>query len=682
MKIEVNNVKKKLKFLTREKKNDSDVVGDVSYSMPSEIFKFLILLFVATCFVMFQYQDLFFNNDNKIINIIRKIYLYSFGLAFGDVMNLIILGSFLTLCVRWCGSIFKNYYFSWFKPYIKVDYWILRKKIITFVWLTLLFIALIYHCVLVSFRVQNIWYYSIDDVKNIYIKGWYYSFTNQIELAANKSVDYPVAYLNIGFILDSLFNLLYVISFSPYLAIVSALLIWTLAWVFLVTLNPFKYFKNINERKKTIVMIEQYLQKVNSLFYYTPEVKKLFKFYKDVANVLKIDYLKFNFNYLKKMAKKNMNLLSTHTLTAKYFENIKAKKSRMVLETEEFLKTIENNPANSSTTTITLDVAADIKMPSVNAQDLLIHSKGNKINSYISNESTSEFSKDFDLTEERYMSNYVETAEIEAVDHESTKLLIMDLEPKSKKTKKKTKMRTVETVIEYNKINIKDKVASEEIANKNILLITQQVDQIINKKTDIPETQSHTQQPLVNTDELINTSEYTQEIKKDLIDQNNYKTIELEKTNEYSKENNTNEKIQNQVGFLIDSVENTVVINIDEIKQKTNIANQQTDYLDDKKIDESLGFIIPEDSYEVNVQKDDDLKSKEEFIAQLDSIEIDNLNSKEIKLNDNQVNKNKDFQFMFDTNTILINNSVETNNDKVDYFDEDDSWVSPILSDN
>lgn len=100
MKIEVNSVRKRLKIFAREKKNENDVVGDVSYSIPGEILKFLILLFVALAFIMFQYQDLFFHNDNKVINIIRKIYLYSFGLAFGDIITLVIIGSFLTLMVR------------------------------------------------------------------------------------------------------------------------------------------------------------------------------------------------------------------------------------------------------------------------------------------------------------------------------------------------------------------------------------------------------------------------------------------------------------------------------------------------------------------------------------------------------------------------------------------------------
>lgn len=690
MQIEVNNVKKRLKIFAREKKNENDVVGDVSYSIPGEILKFLILLFVALAFIMFQYQDLFFHNDNKVINIIRKIYLYSFGLAFGDIMTLVIIGSFLTLMVRWFGSIFKNHYFAWFKSYTRVDYWILRKRIISFVWLTLLFVALIYHAVLVSFRVENIWYYSTADVKNIYLKGWYYTFTNQADLLAGKSVDYPVAYLNIGFLLDTLFNLFYVVTFSPYLAIISAFLIWTLAWLFLVTLNPIKYFKNINERKKTIVMVEQYLQKINSLFYYTPQVRELFKFYKDAAEVLKVDYLKFNFRYLQKLVKKNLTLLAQHTLTAKYFENVKAKKTASQLEAEEFLKTIETTQTNTTSATITLNAAADIKMPAINAQGLLVNKQNkNNTNTYISNESTNEYSKDFDLTEERYMSNYVETIEVEPQSQESTKLLIDDLENKKPDTQEiKSKAKTKEMSAKFEAVQpVEEK--TKEITN--ILLADQAISEVTKEEKLAPTMEQVGQQFLVDTNELTDTNDAeTAQTQSNIIDQNNSKTVELVKE---TIENEDSKTLEQEIAFLIDSSENTFVMNAEKntqnitqtMSQPVEIKAQTIEQKIEEKVEnkeQTIGFIIPEDSNETVIEKDDDLKTKEEFIAQLDSIEADNLASKEIKLEQVEREKRQDFQFTFDTNTVVINNDSNKSKDKVDYFEDDNDWVSPILSDN
>ncbi|RMX34934.1 putative membrane protein [Mycoplasmopsis fermentans MF-I2] len=688
MKIEVNSVRKRLKIFAREKKNENDVVGDVSYSIPGEILKFLILLFVALAFIMFQYQDLFFHNDNKVINIIRKIYLYSFGLAFGDIITLVIIGSFLTLMVRWFGSIFKNHYFAWFKSYTRVDYWILRKRIISFVWLTLLFVVLIYHVVLVSFRVENIWYYSTADVKNIYLKGWYYTFTNQADLLDGKSVDYPVAYLNIGFLLDTLFNLFYVVTFSPYLAIISAFLIWTLAWLFLVTLNPIKYFKNINEHKKTIVMVEQYLQKINSLFYYTPQVRELFRFYKDAAQVLKVDYFKFNFRYLQKLVKKNLTLLAQHTLKAKYFENVKAKKTASQLEAEEFLKIVETTQTNTTSATITLNAAADIKMPAINAQNLLVnkHNKNNT-NTYISNESTSEYSKDFDLTEERYMSNYVETIEVEAQSQESTKLLIDDLENKKSDTEE-IKAKTKEMTAKFEAVQPTEE-KTKEITN--ILLADQVISEVTKEEKLAPTIEQVSQQFLVDTNELTDTNDVEKDqTQSNIIDQNNSKTVKLVKE---TIENEESKTLEQEIAFLIDSSENTFVMSAEkntqnitqtmsqpvEVKAQT-IEQKIEENVENKK--QTIGFIIPEDSNETIIEKDDDLKTKEEFIAQLDSIEADNLASKEIKLEQPESEKRQNFQFTFDTNTIVINNDSNKSKDRVDHFEDDNDWVSPILSDN
>ncbi|MGV2393463.1 UNVERIFIED_CONTAM: hypothetical protein O8I53_11210 [Campylobacter lari] len=92
----LHNFKKKLNIKNIEKKDQKDIVSDVTISFPIEILKFLILGFISAFFVMLQYADLIKTNND----ILRQIYLYTFGLALGDLMILILIGSYLTLFIR------------------------------------------------------------------------------------------------------------------------------------------------------------------------------------------------------------------------------------------------------------------------------------------------------------------------------------------------------------------------------------------------------------------------------------------------------------------------------------------------------------------------------------------------------------------------------------------------------
>lgn len=424
-------------------------------------------------------------------------------------------------------------------------------------------------------------------------------------------------------------------------------------------------------------MVEQYLQKINSLFYYTPQVRELFRFYKDAAQVLKVDYFKFNFRYLQKLVKKNLTLLAQHTLKAKYFENVKAKKTASQLEAEEFLKIVETTQTNTTSATITLNAAADIKMPAINAQNLLVnkHNKNNT-NTYISNESTSEYSKDFDLTEERYMSNYVETIEVEAQSQESTKLLIDDLENKKSDTEE-IKAKTKEMTAKFEAVQPTEE-KTKEITN--ILLADQVISEVTKEEKLAPTIEQVSQQFLVDTNELTDTNDVEKDqTQSNIIDQNNSKTVKLVKE---TIENEESKTLEQEIAFLIDSSENTFVMSAEkntqnitqtmsqpvEVKAQT-IEQKIEENVENKK--QTIGFIIPEDSNETIIEKDDDLKTKEEFIAQLDSIEADNLASKEIKLEQPESEKRQNFQFTFDTNTIVINNDSNKSKDRVDHFEDD-----------
>ncbi|WP_027334786.1 hypothetical protein [Mycoplasmopsis felifaucium] len=383
MKLSGHKIDKNLNIKNVELKKDNEVVADVKMSVPAEIIKFIVLIFTSVFFIMLQYGNLAKSD------LLREIYLYSFGLVFGDLMILVLIGSYLTLFIRWASPWFKKHYLKWFFTYLRVDYWTFRKALISFIWLNLLAIAIIYHSVLMFMRIDmHTTFISTNQIKYIYVDGWYKSFTVDGRIA-NENI-LPHAYLNVGIYLDSILNLLYVISFSPYLAWVISLMIIAFSWMFLVTLNPKEYFKNLLPKKYTMAHIERYLQKRNFIFYYTEQVKLLFTFYKKCAYILDIDTYKVKFSYLLKQIDKNAELLIKNVSLAKFFNT---KKSQNTLKTDEDINFIlENN-------TIKYDSDPDLIIAAANPDSLLTKTK-NSNKEYITFEPSREITlKDFETQE-------------------------------------------------------------------------------------------------------------------------------------------------------------------------------------------------------------------------------------------------------------------------------------------
>ncbi|EGV00292.1 hypothetical protein [Mycoplasmopsis columbina] len=285
----------KLNLKKVEKKAPNDIVGDVSFNIPFEILKFISFLIISVAFILLQYQNLI-DQNNSITNVLRKIYLYSFGLAFGDLMILIIFGVLFTFIVRWLGFALKKYYFQWFKQYIRVDYFLLKKHILIFVWSMLLIAALIYHAILVSQRMENKWFYNAKEVSSLFTKGWIYSFSNQ----NNYSIVFPNASYNTGVFFDTIANLLYALAFSPYLMYLLIFFLFAFSIIKLITIKPLSFFKFLNEKRKNLVEIEQYLKKHNSIFYYSSAVKEYFAIIKRMAQKTNWDFINNSFYVTKK----------------------------------------------------------------------------------------------------------------------------------------------------------------------------------------------------------------------------------------------------------------------------------------------------------------------------------------------------------------------------------------------
>ncbi|WP_029512897.1 hypothetical protein [Mycoplasmopsis iners] len=311
-----------------EKKKNNDLVGDIELNVAVEILKFLIFLLISVAFILLQYQTPFDQNNSSIV-ILRKIYLFSFGLAFGDLMVLIIIGFAFTFILKWLKIALKNYYFKWFRPYNKVDYFILHKQILLFVWTTLLIIALIYHAILVSWRMPNSWIYKASELKLIYTNGWITTFTKNNQ---------PNAAYTVGIFFDSIINVFYVLAFSPYLAylIIIGLIFWNILKIW--TINPFVYIKKLNSRKLKLEQIESYLKKTKSIFYYTEATKNYFNKLKIECQQHKIEYNKLSLAQCIKQLKQVYKQLAQNN--SKTEEKVKKQKIKQSALNKEILALI------------------------------------------------------------------------------------------------------------------------------------------------------------------------------------------------------------------------------------------------------------------------------------------------------------------------------------------------------
>lgn len=327
---------KKFSIPRIELKDKSEWVEEIKFNIPVEILKFLLLSILLVAFVLLQYQNKI--NLDEQYQFFRQIYVYSFGLAFGDLSILIIIGCFASLVIWWITPVMKKYYFSWFQKHTRVDYWLIRKNLIIFIWLNIIVISVIYYLMLAQKRHSNWYLLNTNEFSNIFRFGWYYSFTNV------PDSHLPNSFLSVGIFLDSILNVFYILSFGPWFIIILLLALNIYIWVRFITLKPRLYFKFMNSKKRTIQTIEKYLKRKDSIFYYTQAVIDYFQFCKECANVLKIYYANCSFNFLLSQIKKNIKLLSEHSITSKYFVYVPKKKRYEYFADElDILRTSELN---------------------------------------------------------------------------------------------------------------------------------------------------------------------------------------------------------------------------------------------------------------------------------------------------------------------------------------------------
>lgn len=332
-----NHVKQKNPyFINVEKKQKNQILTTKKAIAGVEFLKLLFLLFISAFFILIQYGSNWIKDQNT-ANVIEILYLYSVGLVFGDLTIFIIIGVLLSLIINWLELFLKKYYFKWFSEHLKIDYWFISKRLKLVLWSSIICIVMLYHWTLLSKReLENNWFYSTNDLKNIFLRGWYYSFTQ----GPKKALEIPNAKGNIGVLADTIFNILHVISFGPYLMILSCATIQIVSWLFFTTINPIKYFKKYSS-KKTPIELKNNLKKINSLFIYTQEVERYFEFIDKACKILEIDIEQTSLKKILKLVRANYEILSTNLETFKYYEHIKSNKQKEESDEMKFKKLVD-----------------------------------------------------------------------------------------------------------------------------------------------------------------------------------------------------------------------------------------------------------------------------------------------------------------------------------------------------
>ncbi|EIN15445.1 Hypothetical protein, predicted transmembrane protein [Mycoplasmopsis agalactiae 14628] len=569
MKANYNKIINKIGISNIENNDSDKPLYFIKLNFGIELLKLIIFLFITAFFILLQYNNNFIAKSNK-IDILRLVYLYTFGLAFGDLMILFLIGFYLTLILNWLSPFLKNKYFRWFFKHQKVNYLTLKKQTIIFIWLNLLVIAIIYHSVLLFYRVDL--HTSIipkNEILNVFKKGWIYSFTNENSiLKTNFSKELPNASFNIGVYADTLLNLPVLLTFSPYLSWLIALFIFSFSWLKLVTIKPREYLKNLNINKSTLPDVRKYIFKNKLGFYLTNQTKNLFNLLALMASILKIEIYKTKYSVLLDEIENNFD---------------------EIVQNEEFIAFInKHNGADNDTKKPKeakseakafqkINIEPDLLISSVNPVSLLVDNTNN-INEYDTKQlEFSSYTNEFNADEIQGFTN--ESTDLEFLYQSDTHAVTNDFDNNS--------------------------LDSESILSKEPII----------DKSNNP-----INQPNFNID-----------------------TIELELDN--AKLESSQHNIINDEAKLVN--DQSITDNLPESNEPYFFINTTELYIDNN-----------------------DQKSYE-------TIKLDNFRNTELSNNSSLI-----FEFDFENDDQKLINKTNRKNQNYSNFDNDNSWISPILSDN
>ncbi|OAB49186.1 hypothetical protein [Mycoplasmopsis gallinarum] len=314
----INKEKIKLNFAFFEKDINLKTNKKQKKELKNEITKLVISFLIS-----FLVIGLYFLSNNLNSEFFSKLYLYTIGLLFGDLIIFLVIALLSYFLLNFLNLFLNKYAISWFDKYQKISYSSLKNNLFKNILVLLLIFILIYHAILVGQRTESWYYYKTSELSSIFSLGWYKSFTND---GIN-----PITKGNIGILFDSIFNIFYVISFSPFLVWIIIIFLSIYLYFSFWLIRPYQYWKKLRKSKHSVVEYETELKK-NQIFFYTNETKRFFEFINWSKKILNLENESFKQTYSE--IKKHFSILTRENEAFLYFKNIKKTKKPINAEIE------------------------------------------------------------------------------------------------------------------------------------------------------------------------------------------------------------------------------------------------------------------------------------------------------------------------------------------------------------
>ncbi|VEU76439.1 hypothetical protein [Mycoplasmopsis columboralis] len=257
--------------------------------------KILLIVLPITSAILLLFTLITLIANNSHLNVFYK---YTFNITLGNLVFILPLFLMLWWALLLVEKKWYNHSFSWFDKTIKFSYENFKKQLLKVLFYAFVVIVLIDH---ISLYFANDIYQSFEfqfsNTKNLFNGGFWKN------TALNEYSEFN--FKHVGFIIEPLFNLLYLLGFSSLFPIIACI-------VLIVIFALDVYYVNIIKRplvKLTKLSLPEFIQKVKNqeqCVVYGQSLKKYLDFLFASARALKITYQSLSISNLEKLIFKSL----------------------------------------------------------------------------------------------------------------------------------------------------------------------------------------------------------------------------------------------------------------------------------------------------------------------------------------------------------------------------------------
>ncbi|WP_166666783.1 hypothetical protein [Mycoplasmopsis mustelae] len=215
-------------------------------------------------------------------------YVYTYALLFGNTIFYLYLLSLIYLVILLLTSKYRQNSLTWFSRQRKINWSDFRQRSLQILIALFLFLVLLTHIIL-HFIYQVQYEFSLQLPQKIYVEGWWKHFIRSDSMIVS-AFKFNI-FNNVGFLFDSIFNLLYIPTFSAILPIL------VLLTIFIFILHKILDFKLLRiQNRLNIIQYQGYLSKGKYLL--TTDLIRFFDFVFVAVKYFQIDFKKNSYKIL------------------------------------------------------------------------------------------------------------------------------------------------------------------------------------------------------------------------------------------------------------------------------------------------------------------------------------------------------------------------------------------------